>query len=920
MALHWSGVGVAPLMSPRKDETNEPLLYVRWMAGPYRVEDVMRGQNDDPMTSGIRAKSDRGRPKQNHSKFIISHSMEARRSNGLIQMVDDSRCTLDLKSPERSKAKSFEGCPSLVRMTMHEVVHEMVVGECDEPNSEGSGSAWKAYMNARVASLFLLVLLEYPNGKGVDSNDMQVVMVFRDFNEVREAGERHGSNFNSRQDDIFNEFISNSSLIDIPLGGFNFTWTHKWGSKMSKLDRFLISDRFHEDFPNVTGVVLEKGIPDHRPILLKDLEFRSGRSCKILNVSFVNGLILKDQGRALQEDFCQHRDSIKILGDIDRLEANLYHLKSLWNLYVGSYVSFEQSTFIKGRNILDGPLVLNEIMAWHQKRKKDLMVFKVDFEKAFDSLRWEFLDLVMGLRQRDPLSPFLFILAMEGLHVFTCKAESVGLFKGISFGHHNMRISHFIYADDVVFLGEWSSVNAHNLLCMLRCFYLIFGLKINVNNCNVLGVELSNEEVSNLAKIIGCGDAKFPMKYLGVPVGVGGRLSLIKSVLISLPTYYMSIYMMPATIQKKLEAMREFFFIGDDLDEKNMTWVFSTWMAFGENTHSLGSFGEETNEIMDLHQDSPRIMLSERGDDVTSTKRLRRDLFGDSSRTSTRTIDGVETIISNSYYYTAEHKAKARIEMITRRNQEYCKNYVFLLIYSMARADDENPPPPPVVTPTQQAPHTVSTIKLPILKKDTNGQIKVLPPKTAEEILAREKERKARTTLLMAIPEDHLAKFHKMTNAKEMQKNNGEEYAGKQEVNHKDLPIQAQTLRYICTKLKVNSCSSSSNDRNYMPLKSDFGIDESQFTYGPKQSKTSKFDAKTSDSDSCKSNSSVETLKCVPEAVVIEPKVISQRKVWSDALIIEEYESYSDDEYVIKSSKEQETPNFAFFNTKLRHE
>ncbi|GKC61177.1 hypothetical protein Tco_1088775 [Tanacetum coccineum] len=82
-----------------------------------------------------------------------------------------------------------------------------------------------------------------------------------------------------------------------------------------------------------------------------------------------------------------------------------------------------------------------------------------------------------------------------------------------------------------------------------------------------------------------------------------------------------------------------------------------------------------------------------------------------------------------------------------------------LLIYSMVGEDDENPPPPPVVTITQQVPHTVSTIKLPIMKKDTNGQIKVLPPKTAEEILAREKERKERTTLLMAIPEDHLAKF-----------------------------------------------------------------------------------------------------------------------------------------------------------------
>ncbi|GJU40856.1 hypothetical protein Tco_1193813 [Tanacetum coccineum] len=43
-----------------------------------------------------------------------------------------------------------------------------------------------------------------------------------------------------------------------------------------------------------------------------------------------------------------------------------------------------------------------------------------------------------------------------------------------------------------------------------------------------------------------------------------------------------------------------------------------------------------------------------------------------------------------------------------------------------------------------------------------------LPPRTAEEILARERERKARTTLLMALPEDHLAKFHKMTDAKEI--------------------------------------------------------------------------------------------------------------------------------------------------------
>ncbi|GKE25817.1 ribonuclease H-like domain-containing protein, partial [Tanacetum coccineum] len=125
---------------------------------------------------------------------------------------------------------------------------------------------------------------------------------------------------------------------------------------------------------------------------------------------------------------------------------------------------------------------------------------------------------------------------------------------------------------------------------------------------------------------------------------------------------------------------------------------------------------------------------------------------------------------------------------------------------SIAGSQDDipPPPPPPSQTPTQQTPYTVLTIKLPILKKgeydiwamkmehylayidypiweviqngnglvsittDTQGQIKILPLKTAKEILARERERKARTTLLMALPEDHLAKFHKMTDAKEM--------------------------------------------------------------------------------------------------------------------------------------------------------
>ncbi|GJU80011.1 putative ribonuclease H-like domain-containing protein [Tanacetum coccineum] len=94
----------------------------------------------------------------------------------------------------------------------------------------------------------------------------------------------------------------------------------------------------------------------------------------------------------------------------------------------------------------------------------------------------------------------------------------------------------------------------------------------------------------------------------------------------------------------------------------------------------------------------------------------------------------------------------------------------------------------------------------------------------------------------------------------------------------------------------------------YMPPKFDFGIDESMFTYSPKQSKTSQNEAETSDFASCESNSNVETLESVPQLAINEPKVVSEPKVWSDAPIIEEYESDSDDEYVIKPSKEQEKP------------
>jgi hypothetical protein len=58
---------------------------------------------------------------------------------------------------------------------------------------------------------------------------------------------------------------------------------------------------------------------------------------------------------------------------------------------IDGLVGPEQSAFISNRQILDGPLVLNEVVDWIKKKKKKIMLFKVDFAKAFDTVAWNYL-------------------------------------------------------------------------------------------------------------------------------------------------------------------------------------------------------------------------------------------------------------------------------------------------------------------------------------------------------------------------------------------------------------------------------------------------------------------------------------------------------------------------------------------------
>ena len=278
-------------------------------------------------------------------------------------------------------------------------------------------------------------------------------------------------------------------------------------------------------------------------------------------------------------------------------------------------------------------------VSWCKHKQKQSMLFKVDFAKAYDSVRWDFLTDVLiafgfgskwcswirgtlesamasvlingsptsefqshcGLKQGDPLAPYHFILIMESLHLSLARAIEAGIFKGIDIDA-SLNMSHLFYADDAVFIGEWSTANISGITQILRCFSMLSGLTINIKKSHLLGIGVPLEMVTTAAQNLGCSNMTTPFKYLGIMVGgnslkvqawedmigklkarlsnwklktlsVGGRLTLLKSVLGSTPIYNVSIYKVPKSVLHTLESIRRNFFFGTQCDERKIMWV-----------------------------------------------------------------------------------------------------------------------------------------------------------------------------------------------------------------------------------------------------------------------------------------------------------------------------------------------------------
>ncbi|KAJ9567980.1 hypothetical protein OSB04_003946 [Centaurea solstitialis] len=344
---------------------------------------------------------------------------------------------------------------------------------------------------------------------------------------------------------------------------------------------------------------------------------------------------------------------INLIGCVNKIISKV--LAERLKCVLGTVISNTQTAFIKGRSILDGPLMVNELISWAKKARRKLLLFKVDFAKAFDSLNWNYLDNVMlqmgfgdtwrawmkcclstakvsvlingaptkefkmskGVRQGDPLAPFLFILAAEGLAAIMKEAQRSNIFHGVRLPNESVDVSLFQFADDAVLVGDWNLNNAKNLIRILKCFEICSGLKINLSKCRIVGVSVLREDVVRMARRLNCKEESLPFHYLGLPVGgnmniiknwqplvdkfrkklsawkvkslsIGGRLCLCKAVLGTLGTYMFSLYKAPKKVLIMLEGLRRKFFWGGVNGEKKICWLAWDKVVRSKTSGGLG--------------------------------------------------------------------------------------------------------------------------------------------------------------------------------------------------------------------------------------------------------------------------------------------------------------------------------------------